>query len=643
MPLDGSLANGSAQLVSMPESAKPDPGQAAASGGVVAPPDSADVANCRDVGGGRHARLLSAGRDVRPEVGRDAGPEASLDASADVVPGARRDAGPEARLDASPEVARGASLDASAEAGLDASGEAGLDASGEAGPDASPQPARLFADWPTWLIAATVFAAYTIISVFRYLRRDPTSWDLGIFTEYVKQYAHLRAPIVDIRGTGINLLGDHFHPIVALIAPFFRLFPSPVTLLLAQALLAALSVFPVSRAGRELLGPGTGRAIAAAYGLSWGLQQMANYDFHEIAFAVPLLAFALSELARGRWRVAAAWALPLVLVKEDQGFTVAAIGLIMMFAYRRRSLGCFLAIWGLAWSLLAILVIIPHFNALHTYAYWAEGGAISPVGGHFSLGGLWHNLSTGASTKLPTLALILVPTAFIALRSPLALAVLPGLALRFIGTNTSYWSTDWHYNATVMPIVFVAAIDAIARIRASRAAAVADASPVVGQLRAGASPTAASTEPGGPDEPWSRRRGPGRIGYAMEHYGAAAMLALCAGLAFQFPLSSLWTPATYQLGPHVAAENQAMALVPNGATVATDLDLLAPLAASTDTFWLGNYPTNPPTQYVVFDAQSTDWQPPPPNVAQFVRSLIHHARYRQIYANDGVYVFRRSG
>ena len=52
-------------------------------------------------------------------------------------------------------------------------------------------------DVVTWLISAAVFAAYTVISVFRYLRRDPTSWDLGIFTEYVKQYGHLRPPIVD--------------------------------------------------------------------------------------------------------------------------------------------------------------------------------------------------------------------------------------------------------------------------------------------------------------------------------------------------------------------------------------------------------------------------------------------------------------
>src|SRR5215831_1830185 len=181
-----------------------------------------------------------------------------------------------------------------------------------------------------WLIALAAFAAYTTLSVARYLRLNPGSWDLGIYTQYVRQLAHLHAPVVAIRGPGFNLLGDHFQPIVALVAPFFRLFPAPVTLLVAQALLTAVSVVPVCRAARARLGTGVSRVIGAAYGFSWGLQQMIIFDFHEIAFAVPLLACSLSALVRRRLRAAVAWALPLVFVKEDQGLTVAAIGLVMI-------------------------------------------------------------------------------------------------------------------------------------------------------------------------------------------------------------------------------------------------------------------------------------------------------------------------
>src|SRR6516165_8993821 len=66
--------------------------------------------------------------------------------------------------------------------------------------------ARTSMDPVTWVIALAAFIAYDTLSVFRYLRLAPGSWDLGIYTEYVKQIAHFHAPVVAIRGTGFNLL-----------------------------------------------------------------------------------------------------------------------------------------------------------------------------------------------------------------------------------------------------------------------------------------------------------------------------------------------------------------------------------------------------------------------------------------------------
>ena len=484
----------------------------------------------------------------------------------------------------------------------------------------SARPARATRpDRVPWLIALAVFLAYTTLSVFRFWQLDPASWDLGIFTEYVKQYSQLHAPIVGIKGAGFNLLGDHFHPIVALIAPIFRLVPTPITLLVAQAALVAISVIPVSRAAAARLGTGAGRAIGAAYGFSWGLQQLVDNDFHEIAFAVPLLAFSLSALICGRRRAAALWALPLVFVKEDQGLTVAMIGIIMIMLARREAAragrpaddatgrdrwGPLLIAWGLGWSFLAVMVIIPHFNPAHEYPYWSLGGAAS-AGGHVALIPLAGQLVAGWPVKLPTLVLILLVTAFLAARSPVLLAAVPGLALRFLATDSAYWGTAWHYNATIMPIVFVAAIDGLARLRAAR-------------LRGTAGP----------------------LGLAMERHGPAAMLAVCAGLAFQFPLSNLWNPQNYAISAQVRAADAAMARVPDGVTVETDLDLLAPLAARTDTFWLGTA-GNPAPQYIVFDSHSTDWQPPPANIPAFIDQRHPGVSYRETFSDDGVYVFRR--
>src|SRR5690348_1137789 len=52
-----------------------------------------------------------------------------------------------------------------------------------------------YADPVTWATALAVFGAYAAISLFRLMQLNPSSWDLGIYTEYVKQYAGLSAPI----------------------------------------------------------------------------------------------------------------------------------------------------------------------------------------------------------------------------------------------------------------------------------------------------------------------------------------------------------------------------------------------------------------------------------------------------------------
>jgi uncharacterized membrane protein len=487
------------------------------------------------------------------------------------------------------------------------------------GTPSSGRPWSTWRDWPTWAIAALVFGAYLVISLYRLLTLTPSSWDLGIFTEYVKQIAHLHAPIVDVRGPGFNLLGDHFQVIVGLIAPFFRAFPSPVTLLVVQALLTAVSVFPVVSAGSAVLGRGPGRAIGFAYGFSWGLQQMINFDFHEIAFAVPLLAFSLSALVRGRVRPAILWALPLVFVKEDQGFTVAAMGAVMWLAGARdwRRIGgslvggAFLVCWGLGWSLVEISVIIPHFSATHKYLYWDLGGVVGG-GPAFSVGGLLHQVGHAYPVKLETIAMLALPTAFIALGSPLAAIVVPSLLLRFISTNDYYWGTLWHYNATAMPILFIAAIEVMARWQDAGGAAEL-AHPLLYH--------------------WDKAR------QGAARHGAAMMAAIAVALAFQFPLSGLWNGQTYEIGTHVAADEAAVAMVPSGASVTTTLSLLAPLAARCDTYWIGNA-GNPPTQYLVFDSPNSGYSPNPTDVPAFIKQLYPQASYQLIFTDDQVYVFR---
>src|SRR5680860_946465 len=170
-----------------------------------------------------------------------------------------------------------------------------------------------------WVMALVFAGLYATISVAGFERLRARSFDLGIFEQAIRHYANLQAPIVDLEGAGHNFLGDHWSPAIVVFAPFYRLFPTPVTLLVGQAVAIALAVVPITRAGMRHLGRWPGVAVGLAFGMSYGIQTAVDFDVHEVCLAVPLLAFALEALLARRWTAVAAWAAPLVLVKEDLG------------------------------------------------------------------------------------------------------------------------------------------------------------------------------------------------------------------------------------------------------------------------------------------------------------------------------------
>ncbi|WCH93367.1 DUF2079 domain-containing protein [Streptomyces moderatus] len=442
-----------------------------------------------------------------------------------------------------------------------------------------------------WLLAAALFVGYAIVSVGRYRHLGQKSWDLGIFEQVIRSYAHLQAPIADLKGPGFNILGDHFSPVTVLLAPVYRIFPSSITLLVAQAALFALSAVPVTRAAARLLGRRSGLAIGVAYGLSWGLQQAVDFDFHEICFAVPLIAFSLEALLARRWRAALLWALPLVLVKEDLGLTLTALALVVAWRARQESpraarwaLG--VAVFGVVALALTLLVVIPSFNSAGTYDYWNKVDE-SGGGGPFD----------GLDTKLRTLAWLLIPTTgLLALRSPILLVALPTIGWRFVSAYPQYWGTDWHYSAVLMPVVTFALVDALVIHRNSTRA-------------------------------WLRSY--------VQHLPAAVAAASLA-LTTSLPLADLTESEIYRKPARVSAIERLLAEVPDGASVEANIAPISRLTSRCRVFWVSNTRGVEP-DFIALDNSRKRYR----DVESYARTLHPDARYAVTGTAFGVVLLER--
>lgn len=448
-----------------------------------------------------------------------------------------------------------------------------------------------------WVWSALAFFAYWLFATLQWRRFESPSWDLGIFTQVVQQYARLEAPVVTIKGADYNILGDHFHPLLALLAPFYAVFPSAYTLLVLQALLIAVSVFFITKTAHEHLRTVGGWLVGGAYAFSWGVQQAMAVQFHEVAMGAPILAICLWLLMREAWVPAAIWGGLLVFVKEDLGLTVIMLGIVLALRSGRMLIGGLLTAWGMVMFTLTITLFLPALNPNDQYDYARYVSSDELLGNPFGvLGEILTN-----DQKMSTVVLMIMCTGLFVLRSNLGLIVLPTLAWRFLSTNEGHWGATWHYSLMLMPTLYVAAVDGIAKLRRSGV-------------------------------PFFR---------AYARHGAVIVATFAVAIANQLPLFELRNPDKWTTDERQASARTALAAVPKGVTVGTDVSLMAYLTDERQVYYIAQA-GNPVEDYLVVDNYAGGWSAPVEIVVY--GSQIHPGtRWEKIVDEQGYQVARRIG
>ncbi|MGI8667519.1 MAG: DUF2079 domain-containing protein [Jatrophihabitans sp.] len=417
---------------------------------------------------------------------------------------------------------------------------------------------------PVAVLSVVLFAVYACYALSRQAGYLTAGYDLGIFDQAVRNYAHLRAPQVPLKGSGYNIFADHFHPIIATAAPLYWIWNSPGVLLVVQAALVAASVPVVHAFAARRMSGRAALAVAAAYGCGWAIQGLIDFDFHEIAYGVPILAVAIDALDRRADRTLLIAAGLLLLVREDMGAVLVVIGLLRL-ARRPRRTGWLLIGAGIAGYLVATSLVIPAFAPDGRFAYWTFD-ALGPDVPHALVAIIAHPAHTvrlffTPSVKAQTLAFLFVPLALLPLRSRYCLIAFPLLAERFLNSRTMIWTTHYHYNALPWLVLVLAMIDGAARLSV-----------------------------------WTRPR--------LRSLLLLYLLAVPIALTAYDPVAPgvfrrMLTGQAWQVSQHLRDQRAAVALVPRDVCVSVD-DRLAPQLTNRDRVTLPGIPA-PRTDYLVLD------------------------------------------
>jgi uncharacterized membrane protein len=326
-----------------------------------------------------------------------------------------------------------------------------------------------------WVLALGVAFLYAAIGLDRNRTLSTSAYDLGIFHEAVSGWAHFGWPRVPLKGVSedlgehYNLLADHFHPLLALWAPGYWIWPHPVTLQVEQAITLALAVVPIWRfTARTLRSERLALATALTFMLAWGITRAVGFDVHESSIAVPLLALAVERADAGRWRSATFAAVLLLGVKEDLGLTVAAFGLWIVIAHRHRwKRGLALIATGIAGYYVTVHLVMPAFDNGKAYMYWSYAalGPDLPSALRAVLLHPWGAVRIALHGNKPTLlAWTFLPVGWIGFLSPLIVLTLPLLAERILSNRVALSSLRFHYAATTVPVLMLAVVDGLRRV-----------------------------------------------------------------------------------------------------------------------------------------------------------------------------------
>lgn len=322
-----------------------------------------------------------------------------------------------------------------------------------------------------WLAMVAYAAGLSALSILRHRAFATGRFDLGNMVQAVWSTAHGHPlQITGLRGDQISRLGAHFDPILAVFAALWLAWPSADMLLVTQAVAVALGALPVYRLARKHLGSErAGLGFALAYLIYPPTQWLTLNEFHPVALACPLLLFAIWFLDEGRLLPFAACALVAATTKEEIALVVAGLGIWYALAHRRRLTGAVVAVGGIVVALIAIEVVIPHFNRAGTSSFFTR---YSEVGS--TPGGIVHTALTDPLKIVTTaftgrglgyLAQLVLPLGLLVVLAPLALiAALPELAVNLLSAATTQTSIHFHYTAGLIPVLLAAAVFGAKRI-----------------------------------------------------------------------------------------------------------------------------------------------------------------------------------
>lgn len=319
-----------------------------------------------------------------------------------------------------------------------------------------------------FLIVCLIFGLlFTTLSTLRYEHFMTGSYDLAIYDQGIWHYSRFESPVSTVKG--MNILGDHFSPILVFLSPSFWFFHDAKIILIFQAFVVSLSAFFL-----YLILTKWFKSQIAAFLLSLtfflflGLQYALDYDFHLVSLSVFPLSLIFFGLFLNKNLYYWIGVVIAFLLKEDLPVIICFIGLYEYLILKKKNLGLITIFLSASYFLLETKILMPFFqnNSLvaKNYIDFYDLGKTSDIMISNSLTNPLMILSVmfNSPIKIDTFISTLQSFLFLPVLSPLFwLTSLPIWMERFLSSTIDRWKFELYYGISLTPILVLASGQAI--------------------------------------------------------------------------------------------------------------------------------------------------------------------------------------
>lgn len=302
------------------------------------------------------------------------------------------------------------------------------------------------------------FILFSFLSIWRHNTFQTQVWDMAAFEQSF--WNTLQGNFMFNNFEGTNHFAIHFSPFLLLLIPFYALWQGPEMLLILQSFALAIAALPLYLLAKNMLSQKWATIIALMYLFYPSLHWINLFDFHAVAFAIPLFITFFYYLERRNYTIALVFLALASTTAENMIVAVFFVG-VFLFFYSRRLFGAAIATISLVWFILVAKVIMPAFGGgiIRLDRYEQFGETASEIVKNVIINPGLTAQTVLIPEKFNYLLNIFLSAAFIPLSSITSLILLiPGLLQNLLTNFSIQFENFYQYDSILVPFISIGII-----------------------------------------------------------------------------------------------------------------------------------------------------------------------------------------